>query len=477
MDRNAPGVGRREFLGPFFASVLLGGCAAREQEDAHPPSQPAPAPTPATDGHVGRADTSLKCEPLTLDVPALDDSEMAVKAVPLFDPTSKGMATFYTRLARLMRGRARDHVRIGIYGDSNMTMDYIAGPMRRDLQKRFGDAGHGFIALAKPWSHYRHMDIVHEVGVAFTSYAVTTKPTGDGAYGYCGIVGESPAVGSRVRLGTAPASSPVGHKASRFDVFYLKGPGRGQFDVVVDNKKVVRLDTAAKERGVGIYRTEVEDGPHTFDSVVQTPHYVRFLGGVLERTTEPGIIVDQLGVGAMGTRCIPMEDPKISAPMLEYRRYDLVILMTGMADIFEVEKTKGVIKQVVELHRKAKPNVSFLLISPPDRGVSHATQKLLALAKQRKALASEIGVGYWDWIEAMGGPTSMMKFIRKQLALPDQIHFSERGGAWVSRRLTHAILSGFSQFLAEHPDAGCAEGDAVEELAPWSAGDHVRAPA
>src|SRR5439155_23313057 len=51
------------------------------------------------------------------------------------------LAHFYERIAELARGTANDHVRIGMYGDSNMTMDYITGEMRRTLQARFGDAG------------------------------------------------------------------------------------------------------------------------------------------------------------------------------------------------------------------------------------------------------------------------------------------------------------------------------------------------
>lgn len=447
-------------------ALVLAGCASRPIEPA--PAEP-PLPEPAV-AEAPPAPTGPICEPLTLDVPALDDSVIAAPDVPLFDPTQGGMKTFHERLARLVRGRAKDHVRIGIYGDSNMTMDYIAGPMRRDLQKRFGDAGHGFIAMARPWTHYRHMDVVHEVGAAFTSYAVTTKPTGDGAYGYAGIVGESPAVGAKVRIATAPEDAPVGQRASRFDVFYLTGPRRGRFDVLVDGETHASIDTEAEQRGVGVHRVEVEDGPHAFDSVIRSPRYVRFLGGVLERKA-PGIVVDQLGVGAMSTRCIPLEDPAISAPMLAYRRYDLVILMTGMADIYELDKAPGYVKEVVELHRSAKLDVSFLLIAPPDRGVSHATNKLLTLAKQREALASEIGVAYWDWIAAMGGPTSMMTFIRKAYALPDQIHFTEKGGAWVSRRLTRAILADFARYVRENPRAGCDEAG-LAELEPWPEGGH-----
>jgi hypothetical protein len=142
-----------------------------------------------------------------------------------------------------------------------------------------------------------------------------------------------------------------------------------------------------------------------------------------------------------------------------------------MADIYELDKAPGYAKYVVDLHRASQPDVSFLLVSPPDRGVSHAMEKLVTLGKQRRELASELSVGYWDWLGAMGGKTSMMTFIRKQLALPDQIHFSERGGAWVSKRLTRSLLAGFAQYAAAHPKAGC-DLTSPPEREPWAPGPH-----
>lgn len=451
------------------ASQLTGGCSSRPVAKTTPP--PTAAPTVAEVAPPAEPPKAV-CEALKIDVPALDDSEIAAAEVPLTDPTGKGMTWFYERLARVLRGRAKDHVRIGIYGDSNMTMDFIAGPIRRDLQTKYGDAGHGFMALARPWAHYRHMDIGLELNTAFESYAVTTKPTHDGAYGYGGIVSESPLPGSKVRVTTAPDKSPVGKTASRFDVFYLKGTKRGSFDIVIDGEKIVGLDSEASSRGVGIYRAEVPDGPHKFDVVIQSSNlkYVRMLGSATERTT-PGIVVDNLGVGAMSTRCIPMEDPTVSTPMLDYRRYDLVILMTGTADVLSMDTHKKVVREVIELHRKSRPNVSFLLVAPPDRGVSASTQKLLKLGKERAEMAEEEGVGFWDLLAAEGGATSMMKFMRKSMALPDQIHFTESGGAWVGRRLEQALLAGFAKWLEEHPEAGC-EDPSGQELDPWPVGPH-----
>ena len=463
----------RSPLRPLVLSfgTLLAACAASE-----PPPPPEPvAPAPKAVEPIVEKSVEPTCEPLTFEVPPLDDSVIAAKPQPLVDPTGEGMNHFYERLARLMRGRAKDHVRIGVYGDSNMTMDWITGTMRRDIQQKLRDGGHGFIALGRPWTHYHHMDVVQELSTSFQSYAVTTKPTGDGGYGYAGIVSESAYPSSKVRISTAGPESPIGKTASRFDVYYMKGPRQGAFEMKANGKTLATLDGFANERSVGVYRAEVPDGPQQFDMVVSTPKWTRLLGGVVERS-EPSVVIDSLGVGAMNTRCITLQDPRLAEPMIKFRRYDLVVLMTGTADIFELDKVPEYVANVVETHRKARPGVSFLLVSPPDRGVSKTTQKLLAVGAQRLELASSLKTGHWDLLQAMGGPTSMMTFIRKQYALPDQIHFSEAGGRWVGRRLLNALSQGFADYLKAHPRAGCDEAG-IEELEPWPAGSHDEAVA
>ena len=65
-----------------------------------------------------------------------------------------GLEHFYGALARTAKG---DGVtRIVHYGDSPTTADLITGDVRHLLQARFGDAGHGFILIDKPWAWYQH---------------------------------------------------------------------------------------------------------------------------------------------------------------------------------------------------------------------------------------------------------------------------------------------------------------------------------
>jgi hypothetical protein len=147
----------RSFVG---TGLLCAGCGASDASKPLPPDVPAaplapvlaaPPPCPAAERWLpavaqGPADPALV---------AIDDAHH--------------LAPFLAKVAALVRGRAADHLRVAVYGDSNLTMDQMTGQMRRTLQGRYGDAGHGFVALGRPWAHYHHMDVEHDCEGGFDS--------------------------------------------------------------------------------------------------------------------------------------------------------------------------------------------------------------------------------------------------------------------------------------------------------------------
>src|SRR5206468_11230976 len=111
-------------------------------------------------------------------------------AVPPILDAKHTLVPFYERLAELARGRAKHHVKIGMYGDSNLTADAMSGRMRRQLQGRFGDGGHGYVALARPWEWYSHNDIHHDGHwKLWKQVATSTGKVPDGHYGFANIAG------------------------------------------------------------------------------------------------------------------------------------------------------------------------------------------------------------------------------------------------------------------------------------------------
>jgi hypothetical protein len=77
------------------------------------------------------------------------------------DPGDRALAPFYSALLHTAMAEPRAITRVAHFGDSAVAADSITSTMRRLMQKRFGDAGHGFVLIAQGDMHYYHLDIAH----------------------------------------------------------------------------------------------------------------------------------------------------------------------------------------------------------------------------------------------------------------------------------------------------------------------------
>ena len=105
--------------------------------------------------------------------------------------------------------------RILHYGDSTIASDYVSGTMRRRLQARYGDAGHGFILIANPWEWYFHNDVFHASSGDWKASRLAGPIAVDGLYGLGGVSFTSYG-GGAATFGTA-AQGHYGKKVSRYD--------------------------------------------------------------------------------------------------------------------------------------------------------------------------------------------------------------------------------------------------------------------
>jgi hypothetical protein len=379
--------------------------------------------------------------------------------VPPIESFADGaMSHVYERLAALVRGTARDSVRVAIYGDSNMTMDYLSGEVRRVFQRRFGDGGHGYVTFAKHL-FYHHMDVEQGGGAAgWVDFTISNNPAPDGAYGFGMVAAQSYGAGATAWVSTAKEGAPIGRAVSRFDVYYLKRPGAGTFDVAVDGQPKASVDASAEAVAAGFARIDVADGPHELRVTTTSRKPVRLFGVTLERST-PSVVVDSLGVTSLDVKMMTSRsDATVLGETLTHRGYDLVILMTGTNEWLEPATSNALVSAVVLRHRAALPNVSFLVLSPADRSERPGAPSSKAIATtehEKREAARAAGVAFWDLRAAMGGEGSIQRFYEQKLAMGDMRHLTERGGAWVGDRLASALWSGFTAWMASHPTAGC----------------------
>lgn len=348
-------------------------------------------------------------------------------------------------------------MRIAFYGDSNLTADGMSGTLRRILQARFGDAGHGFVAVGKPWRWYQHRDVRHATFGAWASYAASTNKVRGSAYGFAGIAAETREAGARASFGTARPGAPVGRSASRFGVFYHRRPGGGGFELRVDGASRARVSTEAGVAGVGYELLEVADAAHDFDVVTTSTRPVRLFGVALERAA-PGVVVDSLGIGGVSYWDLGRLDPETTREMWRLRDYDLVMLLIG-SNLFRVADNSEAIRRIVALRREVDPELPFLVMSPPDQVKTpwdaHSTPRIGRVVAQIERAAADAGAAYWDFRAAMGGDASMGRFHRNGLAARDLFHFTHAGHDFMASRIADALLADFAAYLGRDARAGC----------------------
>jgi GDSL-like Lipase/Acylhydrolase family len=415
------------------------------------------ASTTAADVSPKKEETDA-CAPLEVDIPELITTPINPPVPDIEDPSNQALGPLFERLATLLRGEAKDHVRFAMYGDSNMTKDFITGEMRRTLQKRYGDAGHGYLAAGQPWTWYKHMDVEHWIEPrGWKSYAVSTHSVPDHAYGFAGIAAESTSIRARIRMTTAPAGAPVGTKVSRLQLFYLQRPHGSPFDVLVDGAKLGTVQTASDSLRTGMQWFDMDDGPHSIEFKAGGPN-VRLFGAALERT-RPGIVVDSLGVGGATVNLLDRMNRDIARTALQQRKYDLVMILTGGTED-DNDAHDAALEQFIALHREALPNASILILSPIDfayggRAHPKPARRIGRLAVRKRRVALDHGCAYWDFYAAMGGEMSIVTFASHRLAWNDLVHLTESGGAFMGRRIVHVLWKAFARYVEDHPRAGC----------------------
>jgi hypothetical protein len=428
---------------------------SRAPQGAAPPDVPA-APAP--------------CQPLQLP-------ELPRTAAP-FDPPSVAiedehgaLRAFNDKLIALVQGRRKEPLRILMYGDSNLAADWLSAGLRRTLQATLGDAGHGFVALGKPWPGYSHMDVTLHAGVTgWEVFAVSTHPAPDRRLGFGGIAIESHQAGARAGFGTARKGAPVGSAASRLSVLFLKGPGQGAIELRVDGKQTLSVRAEATEYSAGIASLALEDSPHRVELVTTSGRPLRLFGALLERSV-PGVVVDAVGVASSITGTMLRQEPHIYGEALALRRHDLVIFTHGTFDVAPWnprDKHAAHVRDIIALHRKASPDVGVLVTSPVDyRGsLGDSRYSPAVAASENRDLARENRAAFWDLRAAMGGDRSIATFRAHQMAFSDHIHLNEKGGLFMGNRLAHSLWSGLARHLELHP--ACSEGPA----SPSSLGSH-----
>lgn len=371
---------------------------------------------------------------------------------PVIAPAGS-LDVFFEALRQAELGTPAAQVRVLHYGDSPTTADMITADVRQLLQKQFGDGGHGYHLMAKPWAWYEHRGIsVSADGWQITPANMGPKGGGPmaGRYGL-GAVSFDGAPGAYARFGLS--KSPQ----QQVEVSALRQPGGGTMSVLADRVLIGKLPTgsgAAEELFANFelpvntreLQIEVEDGP------------VRAFGIDLRRST-PGVIYSSLGVnGAYISVVSKMINEAHWARLLEHARPHLVVINYGTNEsVYEKFVDTSYEKELREALRRVRtalPKSSILIMSPMDRGqrlpngtigTVPALSRVVAIQQR---VAAEQKLAFFNTFMAMGGNGTMGEWYAAEPRLvgADFIHPMPGGAKIVGNLFYRALLDSYNKY-------------------------------
>ena len=368
----------------------------------------------------------------------------------------EALETFYLALARTDLGYQGAMTRIGQWGDSVIGNDGITSDMRVNMQRRFGDGGHGFHALAQYDPSYKHSGVrFDEKGAQWSRCYIIRKCKSDGFYGYGGTTVWS-AGGAESRFRTAD-DGPVGRKFSSFELWYAAQPGGGRLQLRIDDREPVVVDTSAELYEDRWERFELGDGPHEVRVRAVGGGQARAYGVVMERKA-PGVTWDGMAlIGSFTSRLLEQDEEHWSR-QLTHRDLDLVVFMFGGNDMGSGQKKNlepyaQTYRELIQRTRKAKPDAACLVMAPIDHGAREGnrivSKPIVApMVEVQRKVALEEGCAFFDTFSAMGGEGSMGRWYKAKprLTSGDFSHPTRAGRRVLAGMLYRALMKGYADW-------------------------------
>lgn len=364
---------------------------------------------------------------------------------PLVDPKG-ALEPLYAALFATERKEPGAVTRILHYGDSPTTADLITADVRTLFQKEFGDAGHGFTLVAKPWAWYAHRGVEIK-GSGWKIEPANTAELKDGFYG----------LGAVSFRGNAGAQSRIALKDpthSQVEVSFLSQPGGGSFAVFADADLLETVETDSPVVTPSFKKLSLPNGAREV-RIANVTGNVRLYGLHFAKDAA-GVEYNSLGVnGAYISILARMVDEQHWQEQLQHHQPHLVIINYGTnesvyAKFVDTAFERELVRTITRV-KKAVPQAAILIMSPMDRGQKMedgsigtvpALSRLVAIEQR---VAAEQGCAFFNTFEAMGGPGTMGRWYQSEPRLvgADFIHPMPGGARIVGNLLYKSLQDGY----------------------------------
>jgi lysophospholipase L1-like esterase len=412
VSRRAPSaVAARVFPPLVLPSMALLLAAACGDEPPPPPWVPPSATTPVDDG----AAPPLRGGP----------------GVPATEPAApEPLSAFRDDLLALQRGSRRDHVRMLVLGDSHTACDLWTGPLRRDLQARFGDGGPGFLHLGVAGARHDALKISQDGHTATEPKTPSSLDgIGDGVLGL-GAVLARPTKKKLTLLVTprAPIEGPL-----RWQVCARPGTVPSRVVVTPRGGAAVIRKFASKESGKPVIDHLATVTTHPHELTIQVEGDAALCGAIGEADAEkhPGLVLDAVGINGARAATFLTRDEGAFQEEVRRRAPSLVVVEVGGNEAAEEKTDPSVfadeLGRLVERLRAAAPRASCLVVGPTEQVAR--PQRTAAISRVFGERAEKLGCAFSDAAEKLGGPGAMQRMMDEHppRAAVDGIHLVSDG--------------------------------------------------
>jgi lysophospholipase L1-like esterase len=407
--------------------------------------------TPIADREVIAAPEDPSEEVVPDYVPHEDDALDVTQRLELPDPNA--LDGFFARLARTETGYEGAITRVTHWGDSVLGTDNVTSTLREKMQRRFGDAGHGFHLMAPNNPSYRHKGVRFSGGDGWGVCHIIVNCKKDGHYGLGATTFWSKGK-ARSKFATS-VKAVNGRSMSRFELWYTGKPDGGPIAIKVDGQPPVVLDTVAPALEDRWHTVQMEDGPHSVEVRTEGKGRARVYGVVMERDA-PGVVWDGMSqVGAFTNRML-LFDPEHLKRQLAHRDPGLVVLQFGGNDLTLRPKNRAKfpdhLAQMIRNFRGEEKR-ACLVISPVDHGlrkgqrVESAPEMEWVTTTMREVALAE-GCAFFDTQAAMGGPDSVAIWRKATPPLipADLAHLTQPGQRALGQIIYLALMEAYRAY-------------------------------
>lgn len=368
--------------------------------------------------------------------------------------------------------------RAGHWGDSVLGVDGITSGIRRRLQGRFGDAGHGFHLMDRYNPSYRQQGVEFIPGGGWYRCLVVFECSKkDRRYGYGGLIARSPGGGASTWSTPTQGSGQV---VSVFELWFAYQERGGRMELLIDKTDKHSIDTRGAHLEDGWHMVAVQPGAHTFAVRAVGGGEVRTYGVVLENDG-PGVVWDGMALIGGSTRGLRTQDPEHIKSQIRRRGLDLLVFMFGGNDLqrnyvdlkHSMEPYYEEYGDVLKHFRAGRPEASCLIMSVTDHGERTADDRIVSkkfakvLANAQREVARRNDCAFFDTYEATGGEGMASRWYRAnpRLIAPDLGHPTGTGHEVIAGLLANAILYGYEEYRARMQGQPLPELRALDDVA------------